>query len=167
MKKHQAKHDKTGEIVLFIGMSDGRARISRGGNSWSLVSAKTAARYTKIEQPAELIPPAVKIEKQAPVVKILFTPDKKDSPVRNAGWMENARECPCGMCGAPPRSEASHRNTGDKGLGIKASDICAALCRTCHKKIDERIELTKEQADYLWLQALWKTIKHMMEKGLL
>jgi hypothetical protein len=162
MKKHQARHDKTGEIVLMIKMPDGRARISRGGNSWSLVSAKTAARYTEIDQGRVLIPPVERKQEPAlerPVVKISFTPDKKDSPVRSSSWIEKVRQCPCGICGAEPRSEASHRNT--------ASDVCAALCRSCHKKIDERIGLTGDQADYIWLKALWKTIKSMMAQGLL
>lgn len=64
---------------------------------------------------------------------------------RSEAWLAAVRSIErCVLCGAFG-TEAAHRNEG-KGAGIKAHDCwTAALCRDCHRELDQGKTLTREQ----------------------
>lgn len=55
-----------------------------------------------------------------------------------------------------------------KGMGIKAHDIPAFLCRTCHDLVDGRSEamlLTRADRDTLFLDCVYKTFLWLLREG--
>lgn len=86
---------------------------------------------------------------------------------RNKRLLEVVRESPCQLCGAQDGSVcASHSNQlrDGKGRGIKASDAAiAALCYTCHSKIDQGSALSKQERIELWESAHRKTMRWLIE----
>ena len=80
--------------------------------------------------------------------------------MRDAKRLAAIRKLPCVRCGNPPPSEACHANWAEfgKSMGKKASDeYTVALCRVCHKNLDEYRNLTREEAKNLFLVCLKKT----------
>ena len=80
--------------------------------------------------------------------------------MRNPKRLAEIRKLPCVRCGNPAPSEACHANWAEfgKSMGKKASDeYTVALCRVCHKNLDEYRNLTREEAKNLFLVFLKKT----------
>lgn len=51
-------------------------------------------------------------------------------------------------------------------MGIKAHDYrIAALCHSCHFKLDQGMALTKEERKEMWEEAHRKTIGWLFENG--
>ena len=90
---------------------------------------------------------------------------------RNHKLLETVREFECALCGAEDGTVvAAHSNQlrDGKGKGIKASDAAiAALCYSCHFKIDQGSELSKNERLELWEFAHRKTIRLLIERGVL
>jgi transcription elongation factor Elf1 len=85
--------------------------------------------------------------------------DAKELPLRSEPMKAFARTLRCQICNHPAPSEASHRNVG-KGMGTKTSDLCAALCHTCHVSLDSKVGVGWNESDYRWLVAFYKTMEH-------
>ena len=69
---------------------------------------------------------------------------------------------PCQLCGLDGQTQAAHSNQSKhgKGRGIKASDeFTAALCQTCHQKIDQGSDLEKQTRIDLWEFAYKNTLE--------
>jgi ferredoxin len=65
--------------------------------------------------------------------------------------------------------QAAHSNMAQhgKGRGIKASDeYTAALCQTCHYKIDQGLKLSKKERQDLWTEAHILTYNELKGLGL-
>jgi hypothetical protein len=79
--------------------------------------------------------------------------------VRNKNLLRLVASLPCQRCGFH-LSQAAHSNWhGGKGRGIKASDnYIASLCQSCHHKIDQGTELTREERIEEWVSAHIKTL---------
>jgi hypothetical protein len=74
-----------------------------------------------------------------------FNPAQKPITYVDENWLAAVRtiDC-CVLCGAFG-VEPAHRNEG-KGKGIKVHDCwTAALCRSCHRTIDQGKDMTREQ----------------------
>ena len=84
----------------------------------------------------------------------------KTKYLRDKKRLEACRSLPCQHCGAEDGTVvAAHSNGGihGKGRGIKASDeFIAALCFTCHTKIDQG-RMSKEDRTQIWHNAHIKT----------
>ncbi len=77
------------------------------------------------------------------------------------------RLLPCARCGRQPPSVAAHGNE-DKGIGIKASDATLfAACHDCHTDIDRRGRLPKYERRALERELNLKTLRALVERGLL
>jgi hypothetical protein len=76
--------------------------------------------------------------------------------MRSEQHRRNVAELPCAECGLYGYSQAAHANSHvfGKGLGLKSSDLATfPLCASrpgevgCHVRHDERIGMTREEAD--------------------
>jgi hypothetical protein len=103
--------------------------------------------WTKPERAPVLVLPAVKQKPRAVMALCIGAgvAQPKAETVRNASWLGAVRSLPaCVRCGAHG-VEPAHRNEG-KGGAIKAHDCwVAALCRPCHREIDQGRGLTREE----------------------
>lgn len=70
---------------------------------------------------------------------------ERPATFRSEAWLGAVRKLPrCVLCGADG-VEPAHRNEG-KGGAIKTHDCwTAAICRTCHRAIDQGKEMTREE----------------------
>jgi len=88
---------------------------------------------------------------------------------RNKKLLEIVRESPCQICGAQDGTVvAAHSNQqkDGKGMGLKAHDYrIAALCYTCHAKIDQGYEWSKDAKFKAWDEAHRRTIGWLFEGG--
>lgn len=65
---------------------------------------------------------------------------------------------------------ACHSNSQrhGKGTGIKAHDLVAYLCPTCHDLLDRRTgEMPREDRDAMFLEACWQSTLWLLQEGLL
>jgi hypothetical protein len=53
-----------------------------------------------------------------------------------------------------------------KGLQIKADDLCASLCHTCHMRLDQGKDMTKQQRRDLWWRAHVNSLREIVMRGL-
>ena len=77
---------------------------------------------------------------------------------------------PCMLCGLEGSTQASHSNQSKDGRGMshKSSDAClAALCCKCHFTIDYGKDLSREEKIERWDDAHRKTMRALLERGLL
>ena len=88
---------------------------------------------------------------------------------RNKKLLEIVRESPCQLCGVIDGTVvAAHSNQQQdgKGMGLKAHDYrIAALCYTCHAKIDQGYEWSKDAKFKAWDEAHRRTIGWLFEQG--
>lgn len=93
----------------------------------------------------------------------------KDAYVRSKKLREAYRLIPCQSCGADDGTVVcAHANESwaGKGMGIKASDDRAAsLCFTCHSRLDQGSDMSKEERRAFWLAAHMKTIPALVATG--
>lgn len=90
---------------------------------------------------------------------------------RNKRLIESCRNLPCQLCGTEDGTVvAAHSNSQSdgKGFGLKASDAAvAALCFRCHAEIDQGSKLDKQERRRLWMDAHLKTLRTLIERGIL
>jgi len=88
---------------------------------------------------------------------------------RNQYLLEKVREAPCQACGAQDGTTvAAHSNQlrDGKGKSIKAHDYrIAALCFSCHFKLDQGHQLSKGERLEMWEEAHRKTIGWLFENN--
>ena len=93
----------------------------------------------------------------------------KATYVRSKKLREAYRLIPCQSCGANDGTVVcAHANESwaGKGMGIKASDDRAAsLCFTCHSRLDQGSDMSKEDRRAFWLAAHLKTIPALVAAG--
>lgn len=89
----------------------------------------------------------------------------KPQTVRSRSWLAAVRTLKhCVLCEADG-VEAAHRNE-DKGMGIKAHDCCtAALCRDCHREIDQGKDLSRGQRRAEIDRAIVLTLVALVQAG--
>lgn len=89
--------------------------------------------------------------------------------VRSKALREAYRLIPCQACGADDGTVVcAHANESwaGKGMGIKACDSRAAsLCYSCHVRLDQGSDMTREQRRAFWLAAHIKTIAALVTGG--
>lgn len=74
---------------------------------------------------------------------------------------------PCMDCGRSGATQAAHANQF-KGMAIKASDArVAALCVSCHARLDTGGDMTKTERRAYETEMVLKTYICLMESGLL
>ena len=82
--------------------------------------------------------------------------------LRSKAHLKKVASLPCQLCGLDGQTQAAHSNQSrhGKGRGIKASDeFTAALCQTCHQKIDQGSDLEKQTRIDLWEFAYKNTVE--------
>lgn len=93
----------------------------------------------------------------------------KTAYVRSKALREAYRLIPCQGCGAQDGTVVcAHANEGwaGKGMGIKACDTRAAsLCFTCHARLDQGSDMTRDERRAFWLAAHLKTIPLLVAAG--
>jgi hypothetical protein len=88
--------------------------------------------------------------------------------VRSRPLLNAIKSLPCQHCGACAPSDPAHSNSSchGKGKAIKASDVfCAALCRSCHRLVDESSKLTQEERMAIWYPAWRNTVRLLLRNG--
>lgn len=93
---------------------------------------------------------------------------------RNRALLELAQDAPCFVrlwkCDGRANVVAAHSNRQrhGKGRGIKAHDCFIAFaCHSCHYKIDQGNELTREQRADAWERGFEGTLLHLWRSGLI
>jgi len=89
--------------------------------------------------------------------------------VRSRKLINAIKTLPCQCCGAAAPSDPAHSNQSchGKGRSIKASDVfVAAMCRTCHRLIDQGSYLSKDERVSIWTEAWRKTVRELLRLGL-
>lgn len=89
--------------------------------------------------------------------------------VRSRKLLNAIKTLPCQCCGAPAPSDPAHSNQSchGKGKSIKASDVfVAALCRACHRMIDQGSKLSHEERITVWTVAWHSTVRELLRLGL-
>lgn len=93
----------------------------------------------------------------------------KATYVRSKALREAYRLIPCQACGVSDGTVVcAHANEGwaGKGMGIKACDTRAAsLCFTCHSRLDQGGDMTRDERRAFWLAAHLKTIPALVAAG--
>ncbi|MBX3610379.1 MAG: hypothetical protein KF871_10845 [Hydrogenophaga sp.] len=89
--------------------------------------------------------------------------------VRSRELLDAIKTLPCQCCGAAGPSDPAHSNQSvhGKGKSIKASDVfVAALCRTCHRLIDQGSRLSREERVAIWTAAWRSTVRELLRRGI-
>lgn len=89
--------------------------------------------------------------------------------VRSRKLLDAIKTLDCQCCGAAAPSDPAHSNQSchGKGKSKKASDVfVAALCRACHRAIDQGSHLTHEDRVALWTAAWRATVRELLRLGL-
>ena len=93
----------------------------------------------------------------------------KTTYVRSKSLREAYRLIPCQGCNAQDGTVVcAHANESwaGKGMGIKASDDRAAsLCFTCHARLDQGSDMTRDERRAFWMAAHLKTIPLLVAGG--
>ena len=85
---------------------------------------------------------------------------------RSEAWRRAVASLPCQLCGIEGQSQAAHLNQG-KAMGRKTHDAwCAAVCYTCHSRIDQGKDLDREDRRRLLETAVLLTIAELAIRGL-
>lgn len=97
------------------------------------------------------------------------TPQPKATYIRSKALREAYRLIPCQACGASDGTVVcAHANSSwaGKGMAIKACDTRAAsLCFTCHARLDQGSDMTRDERRAFWLAAHMKTIPALVAAG--
>jgi hypothetical protein len=83
--------------------------------------------------------------------------------------MQAYRKLECMNCGIDDGTVCgAHANqlSKGKGMAIKATDLCASLCHTCHMAVDQGRSMSRSERVEVWQDAHVKTIKALVERGL-
>lgn len=97
-------------------------------------------------------------------------PTQKDIVFRSESLRRAVASLECMHCGLEGSTQASHSNQSrdGRGMGHKSSDAClAALCFVCHNEADYSHKLSREDKIELWDNAYRKTVRALIERGLL
>ena len=90
---------------------------------------------------------------------------------RSRPLLDACRQLECAHCGIDDGTVvAAHSNSlaDGKGKGIKSSDSAvASLCFTCHQMLDQGKDLSKEERREMWLAAHVRTLRQLIERGIL
>lgn len=89
--------------------------------------------------------------------------------VRSQALLDNVKQLDCTHCNRHGPSDPAHSNWAihGKGKSVKASDIfIAALCRLCHRRLDQGRHLTEEERQRMWWHAHVWTVKEMLGRSL-
>lgn len=93
----------------------------------------------------------------------------KTTYVRNKTLREAYRLIPCQACNADDGTVVcAHANEGahGKGMAIKAGDDRgASLCFTCHSRLDQGSDMTRDERRAFWWAAHIKTIPALVAAG--
>lgn len=87
---------------------------------------------------------------------------------RNRSLLDLAHHLPCMHCGQGEASEPAHSNQSEhgKGMSLKAHDVYfAALCHTCHARLDQGRDLSRDERRSMWQRAFEKTLLAMWQRG--
>jgi hypothetical protein len=87
----------------------------------------------------------------------------KRTYIRSRALLMQVASLECQHCGKHGETQAAHTNWGfGKGRGIKADDnMIAALCQTCHAKIDSGSKLSRAERMEMWEKAHLRTVKKL------
>lgn len=84
---------------------------------------------------------------------------------RNKKWLQAVREIDCCVLCGRYGVQAAHRNEG-KGVGIKVDDsLTAALCPDCHTRIDNGMDLSREERRAEMDRAIVLTLQALTREG--
>lgn len=89
---------------------------------------------------------------------------------RSKKHLKNVASLPCQHCGLEGQTQAAHSNMAihGKGRSIRASDqFTAALCFACHHDLDAGHNLTKEQKQKMFFDALKSTWIELQKRDLI
>lgn len=92
---------------------------------------------------------------------------------RSRKLLDAAREAPvCFGCGMPNTGTVvmahSNQSRDGKGASIKAHDYrVAALCYSCHSRLDQGKDMSRQDRVEFWDQAHRETIGWLIESGVL
>lgn len=95
-------------------------------------------------------------------------PMPKFAYIRDERIRDLCRELPCMSCFGSNGVTWAHSNWAihGHGRGIKASDqYIAALCRDCHRELDQGTRMTEERRQSLWWVAHTQTVAWLVSIG--
>lgn len=128
---------------------------------WPPMDRERAIRSMPSVDPARFRLPVPVVGVAAPVSKATY--------IRSKALREAYRLIPCQSCGANDGTVVcAHANEGTygKGLAIKACDTRgASLCFTCHSRLDQGGDMTRDERRAFWLAAHLKTIPALVAAG--
>lgn len=83
---------------------------------------------------------------------------------RSEKWLAAVRSIGrCMHCDCVCQPDPAHRNEG-KGVGLKQHDsLVAALCRECHRLLDQGSSLTREERRSMWNRAYVRTMEWLSD----
>ena len=88
---------------------------------------------------------------------------------RNLDLLDLAKHAPhCMSCLAHNDGTlvAAHANHVGKGIGMKSHDFAwAAMCFKCHARLDQGMDLSREQRRSMWERAYWRTQEWLWSSG--
>lgn len=98
-----------------------------------------------------------------------------DSHFRSRRLLDAIREIGCqaqipDTCEGGVNSDPAHSNQQKHGKGksLKAHDcFAAAMCRACHREIDQGMKLSREDRLYYWQTAFDRTLLLLWQRGLI
>lgn len=136
-------------------------RTAFASKGWPPIERERAIRSMPSVDPARFRLPVPVVGMAAPVSKATY--------VRSKALREAYRLIPCQACGVSDGTVVcAHANESwaGKGMGIKACDTRAAsLCFTCHSKLDQGSDMTRDDRRAFWLAAHLKTIPALVAAG--
>ena len=97
-----------------------------------------------------------------------MTARPKFAYVRSRTLLAAVRKLACQCCGATAPSDPAHSNQAahGKGKSIKASDVyVAAMCRVCHRMIDQGSFLSESERVVIWTTAWRATVRALLRLG--
>ncbi|EAA3241798.1 hypothetical protein EGS24_06630 [Salmonella enterica] len=84
---------------------------------------------------------------------------------RSNRWLQAVREIDCCVLCGRYGVQAAHRNEG-KGIGLKVDDsLTAALCPSCHERIDNGKDLSREERRSEMDRAIVLTLQKLTREG--
>lgn len=89
---------------------------------------------------------------------------------RSKKHLQNVASLPCQHCGLEGQTQAAHSNMSihGKARSIKASDqFTAALCFACHHDLDAGHNLSKEEKQTMFKNAMYKTWAELLARDLI
>lgn len=78
------------------------------------------------------------------------------------GYLKSFRDTACEACGATGTVVAAHFNMNRAGM--KNPGVVAGLCHDCHAVADRRFNVSKVEAQRVWLRVLRKLLRERFEE---